>query len=294
MNDIGSSLFPKLAPRAADAHKGDFGKAWIVGGSLGMAGAPALAGKACLRSGVGLISIAAPRCVQPTVAGFLPDFMTAPLDDDGCSIAESALPTILECFANATAGAIGPGMGRSDGLDQVVARVYEQVRCPLVVDADALNALATNQATVTKPGGPRILTPHPGEFARLRGKPLADPRNEAERVAAAGDYARLDPTGQTIVLLKGRRTVVTDGVRYAVNTTGNPGMATGGSGDVLTGVLTALLCQGMSLLDAARLGAHVHGIAGDLAATELGEMSLTASDLVGWLPAAWKACQGPA
>ena len=153
----------------------------------------------------------------------------------------------------------------------------------MVVDADALFALAENPSVIAQPGGIRVLTPHPGEFARLAGKVP----ETAARTAAAADFARRDSSGKTVVVLKGHHTVVTDGVKFSINHTGNPGMATGGSGDVLTGIITALLCQGLSPFEAARLGVYVHGLAGDLAAADLGQVSLIASDLIHFLPRAF-------
>jgi NAD(P)H-hydrate epimerase len=152
----------------------------------------------------------------------------------------------------------------------------------MIFDADALNALSQRRDQLSQPGGPRILTPHPGEFGRLIGR---ENFPTSERESLAGELAR--KTG-AVVLLKGHRTVITDGRQTAINTTGNPGMATGGTGDVLTGIITALVCQKLSPFDAARLGAHVHGLAGDLAAAELGEVSMIASDLVEYLPLAWR------
>jgi NAD(P)H-hydrate epimerase len=165
---------------------------------------------------------------------------------------------------------------------------YRDIDKPMVVDADALFALAERTETLTKPGGPRILTPHPAEFARIVGSVPAGP----QRSAAAAELARRGTEGKTIVVLKGHNTVVTDGSRFSINQTGNPGMATGGSGDVLTGIITALLCQGLEPFDAARLGVHVHGLAGDLAAEELGQVSMIASDLIHYLPKAFRAVVG--
>jgi NAD(P)H-hydrate epimerase len=154
----------------------------------------------------------------------------------------------------------------------------------MVVDADALFALAESQDVLGKPGGMRVLTPHPGEFARLTNE-LPE---KARRIEAAAELAGRDPSGKTVVLLKGHQTVVTDGQRYSINKTGNPGMATGGSGDVLTGVITGLLCQGLSPFDAARLGAYLHGSAGDMAAEAMGQVSLIATDLIEHLPQAFQ------
>jgi len=278
---------PRLPPRDPEAHKGSFGTALIVGGSLGMTGAAALAGMAALRGGAGLVRVAVPRQCLAVVAAIEPSYMTAPLaDDDAGRIAEAAYDRIVELAETATVVACGPGLGRSPGLDRLVARLYQEVRRPMVVDADALNALAAQPEVLAKPGGSRILTPHPGEFARLIGRKLD---REASRQAAV-DAAR---RWGVVVVLKGHRTFVTDGRRQYRNTTGNPGMATGGSGDSLTGLVTALACQGPEPYDAARLGVYLHGLAGDLAARQLGEVSIIAGDLVRFLPQAILTHQTP-
>lgn len=274
---------PRLPPRQPDSHKGDFGRALLIGGSQGMAGAIAMAGMSALRSGAGLVKLATPSACQTTVAGFEPSAMTIPLpcDADG-RISLAALPVISEIAKEATVVALGPGLDRSDELVEVVARLYDTLTQPMVVDADALNALSRRPAALEHAAGPRVLTPHPGEFGRLIG------RNEipiAQRENLARVFAKR--TG-AILVLKGHRTVITDGRQLALNETGNPGMATGGTGDVLTGIITALVCQKLSPYDAARLGAHVHGLAGDLAASELGEVGMIASDLIEYLPTAWQ------
>jgi NAD(P)H-hydrate epimerase len=173
-------------------------------------------------------------------------------------------------------------MGRSDELVELVGGLYQTLALPMVVDADALFALAQHTAALAHPPAPRILTPHPGEFARLLGGRKIEPH---EREAQAQSFAKR--TG-TIVVLKGHQTVVTDGRNSYVNMTGNPGMATGGTGDVLTGIITALVCQDLAPFDAARLGVYVHGLAGDLAAVELGQVAMVSSDLIKYLPRAWK------
>jgi ADP-dependent NAD(P)H-hydrate dehydratase len=271
---------PKLPPRKPDAHKGDFGTALIVGGSRGMSGAVALAGMAALRGGAGLVRLAVPDVCLETVAGFEPSYMTVPLPADAeGKIIINALPQIIEISKAASVLALGPGLGRSEDLSQLVARLYQEIEKPMVVDADALNALSTKPDILAKHAGPRILTPHPGEFARLVGKKLD---GDARRQAAVELAGRCG----VVVLLKGHRTLVTDGKRQAINITGNPGMATGGSGDVLTGLITALLCQHIEPFAAAQLGAHLHGLAGDLAAKEKGEISLIARDLIEFMPEA--------
>jgi NAD(P)H-hydrate epimerase len=282
MANSANEPLPKLLPRKADAHKGDFGTALIVGSSRGMSGAAALAGMAALRGGAGLVRIAVPDVCLETVASFEPSYMTVPLPNDAAGrIALAALPKIIELSTAASVLALGPGLGRSDELNQLVGRLYREIEKPMVVDADALNALSTQPEIIGKPGGPRVLTPHPGEFARLVGKKLdGDRRLEAavELAARCG----------VVVLLKGHRTLITDGTKQAINTTGNPGMASGGSGDILTGLITALLCQHLEPFAAAQLGAHLHGLAGDLAAKERGEVSLIARDLVEFLPWAFR------
>ncbi len=277
-----NASLPHLPPRKPDAHKGDFGVALIVGGSRGMAGAAALAGMAALRGGAGRVRLAVPDVVLETVAGFEPSYMTEPLPSDAAGrIAYAALDRIAELAETATVVACGPGLGRSADLDRLVVRLYREIARPMVFDADALNALAVEPEMLDRPGGPRILTPHPGEFARLVGVKL----DGAEREQAAVELAA---RCGVVVVLKGHATLVTDGVRRAINATGNPGMATGGTGDVLTGLVTALACQGLEPFDAARLGVHLHGLAGDLAVEDIGEVSLVAADLVEYLPEAFQ------
>ncbi|MEM6329247.1 MAG: ADP/ATP-dependent (S)-NAD(P)H-hydrate dehydratase [Planctomycetota bacterium] len=321
MIDLTDTPLPTLAPRRANSHKGDYGRAMIVGGSRGMSGAVAMAGLACLRSGAGLVTLAVPESVQQTVAGLCPAYTTHGLvEDDRGRIHWANAYDLAVIAPDYDAWAVGPGLGGpglggpgmggpgmgGPGLSQtgvgwpdqsaeLVGRMYADWPGPLLVDADGLNALAAQEHThgplLTRPGGPRILTPHPGEFATLAGggdaKAAASSGEDARRVDAAAELAYRDETSQTVVVLKGHRTVVTDGRRYALNPTGNPGMATGGSGDVLTGVITALVCQELPPLEAARLGVFVHGRAGDLAAAKTGQASLIATDLIDHLPPAF-------
>ena len=294
---------PRLAPRRADSHKGDYGRVLLIGGSQGMAGAIALAGMAALRSGAGLVQLAVPQSCQGVVAGFEPSYMVAGLPEkDGC-IAYDARMRLKELLATATVVACGPGMGRTRGVTQLVGWLYAKLDRPLVIDADGLNALAECDALMRPAAGVRLLTPHPGEFRRLvaavkvPGIDAASP-SACGQESTAGAAARrqndaaaaplLAAHSKATIVLKGHGTVVTDGTRTVVNTTGNPGMATGGAGDVLTGVIAALLAQGLGAFEAAQLGAFVHGLAGDLAAAELGEVSLIASDLVRYLPRAFQ------
>jgi NAD(P)H-hydrate epimerase len=286
LTNITSSPLPKLPLRAPDSHKGNFGHALVVGGSRGMSGSISLTGLATLRSGAGLVTLAVPRAIQDVVAGFNPSYMTRGIASASEHMAKAAADEVLALAEGMTVLALGPGLSRAPGVADFVARLYRDVKQPMVVDADALVALAEHIDLLAQTTAVRVLTPHPGEFARLtRTKPAAD---DASRTLAAGELASASgsTSAPTIVVLKGHHTIITDGSRYALNQTGNPGMATGGTGDVLTGIITALLAQGLAPFDAARLGVHIHGLAGDLAAEKLGQVSLIASDLIDYLPAA--------
>jgi NAD(P)H-hydrate epimerase len=291
MINVSAEPLPRLAPRRPDSHKGDYGRVLILGGSRGMAGAPSITGLAALRSGAGLVTIAAPASAQPIIAAFSPCYMTVPLVEDDYGLADLAnVVDLLEARERFDVWAVGTGLNQSEGVTELVAQLYRDIPRPMVVDADGLNALAAtlkrNPQALNNPAGPRILTPHPGEMARLTGY-LPPPETDGRAEQAAGLCER-DSTGKTIVLLKGHETVVTDGKSLAVNHTGNPGMATGGTGDCLTGVIAALLGQHLDPFQAARLGAHVHGLAGDLAVKDLGQISLIATDLINYLGAAFR------
>jgi ADP-dependent NAD(P)H-hydrate dehydratase len=278
------SALVTLPARQPDSHKGDFGRVLLIGGSRGMTGAISLSGMAALRAGAGLVRLAVPLVCQDGVAGFEPSYMTIGLPNDAAGkISLRARDQVTELAEKATVVGCGPGLGRSAGLDDLVSWLYTRLEQPAVFDADALNALAADGNALSRPGGPRLITPHPIEFQRLLGRSERMDRGELEREAVAFAARR-----GMVVLLKGHRTLITDGTRQAHNTTGNPGMATGGTGDVLTGLATALIGQRLSPFDAARLAAHIHGLAGDLAAQELGQVSLIASDLVKWLPQAFR------
>ncbi len=274
---------PEIPSRPAEGHKGSFGRVLIVAGSRGMSGAAALAGLGALRGGAGLVYLAVPHSVVPIVAAIEPSYLTIALPESrGGRIGRGAIARLVEPCRRMNALAIGPGLGQSRGVEKVVASLYAGLAQPLVVDADGLNALAIMPEQVGEHAGPRILTPHPGEFARLTGVEIHDVQSRREELAAAfaADHG-------VIVLLKGPGTVVTDGERVYVNTTGNSGMGTGGTGDVLTGLITALLAQGLPPFEAAQLGAWMHGRAGDLAAAECSQPGLVASDLPRYLGRVW-------
>jgi NAD(P)H-hydrate epimerase len=275
---------PPLPARPDDAHKGTFGRVLIVAGSRGMSGAASLAGLGALRGGAGLVYVAAPAGIVPIIAAVEPSYLTIPLPENAAGrLSDDASDTLESLAANQSAIAIGPGWGQSDELTELACRLYTTVECPMVVDADALNALAKHPDVLSSAPVARILTPHPGEFARLVDSDIATIQTNREELAA--EFAR---NHGVVLLLKGRGTVITDGHQLAINDTGNSGMATGGAGDVLTGLIAALLAQGMAAFEAAQLGAHLHGIAGDLAADDLSQPGLIASDLPHYLALAWK------
>lgn len=273
----------ELPARPIEGNKGTFGRALIVAGSVGMSGAAALSGLAALRGGAGLVTVAVPAPIQPIVASIEPSYMTLglPATSDG-QFSRSIVQHLEKLVPKASAVACGPGWGQSDELAEILGWLMDNVRQPLVIDADALNLLARAPDMLGQATGPRILTPHPGEFARLINSDVATVQRQ--RIDLAVDFAAKQ---RVIVLLKGAGTVITDGTRVAVNTTGNSGMGTGGTGDVLTGLITALLCQGLDAFAAARLGAHLHGLAGDLAAADLSQPGLIASDLPRYFGPAW-------
>ena len=283
---------PPAPIRPADAHKGTFGRVLIIGGSRGMSGAPSLAGLGALRGGAGLVFVAVPSEVLPIVAAIEPSYLTIPLateEEHGCLSVEG-LTGLRKACENKDAIALGPGLGTSRGVAAIVNSLFTELPQPMVVDADALNVLAVSGG-VGRPAlnaaGPRILTPHPGEFARLIGRDIATVQSQRTKLAAEFAAAH-----GVIVVLKGQGTVITDGDRVAINRTGNPGLATGGSGDVLTGLIAALLAQGLPPFEAAQLGAHLHGLAGDLATVELSQPGLIASDLPRFLTQAWRRLLG--
>jgi NAD(P)H-hydrate epimerase len=244
-----------------------------------MSGAATLAGLGALRGGAGLVYLAVPEAILTIVASSEPSYLTIPLPHDPQGrLTRQAGALVQARLEEMTAAAIGPGLGQSPELTELVRGLYVSTTCPLVIDADGLNALAGGPIEKFRPAGPRILTPHPGEFSRLTGQSPETVSNS--RALSAVTLARA--TGACVVL-KGPGTVVTDGTQVYINTTGNSGMATGGSGDVLTGLMTALLAQGMAPFAAAQLGVYLHGLAGDLASQELSQPGLIASDLPRYL-----------
>jgi ADP-dependent NAD(P)H-hydrate dehydratase len=278
------SDIPKLKPRAVDGHKGDYGKVCIIAGSVGMSGAAALAGRAALRAGAGLVRVATPKSVLPIVAAIEPSFTTIALPEDGAGrISAKAIHAVLEAAGQNDAVAFGPGIGISGALRSILERLLDQQNLRLVIDADGLNNLAGLKNWPARLKAKLILTPHPGEMKRLWSGLFREqlPPDRQEQAI------QLSKRTNAVVVLKGAGTVVTDGEKVYINKTGNPGMATAGSGDVLTGVITALLGQGLCDFDAAVLGVYIHGLAGDIAAERIGQVSLMTTDIIDSLPDAF-------
>jgi len=266
------SLLPDRNPWG---HKGNFGRLLLLCGSKGYTGAAFFAAMGALRSGAGVVFLGVPESIYAIEAVKLNEPVIFPLPDAGGRLSAAAVPEILPRLPRMDAVLVGPGLGQSEGTLAVVRAVLEKAECPVVVDADGINVLSAHRDLLRGRKSPTILTPHDGEFARLGGVIGED------RMAAAADLA--DDLG-CIVLLKGHETCITDGTDGYINTTGNPGMAVGGSGDVLAGVITALLGAGLPPLEAAACGAWLHGAAGDRCASELGQYGMLPTDMLSALP----------
>ncbi len=276
-----------MPPRPPFSHKGSYGRVLVVAGSTGMTGAAALASEAALRAGAGLVTLAIPKRLNPILEGLLPEVMTLPLPEtDVGSLAASATSPILE-FAKKTKSilAIGPGLSQHPETVSLVHQLIrenreQRVDLRMVIDADGLNALAQDRETLSRLNSEAVLTPHPGEMARLTN--TAVPTLEADRIGTAQQFA--SEHGVTLVF-KGAPTVTSDpNGNLWINSTGNPGMATGGMGDVLTGVIAGLMAQGIPSESAAALGVYLHGLSGDIAAETLGMHGLIASDVLKTVP----------
>ena len=279
---------PKLSRRKIDSHKGDFGKVLIVGGSRGMIGAPVLAASGALRAGAGLVKMALPKSIQLACASLEPCATSLALPESAAgSFSTAAITKITAAAKDHDVLAVGPGLDKSTALVKLLGAVSALKNKPVVIDADGLNNLCQIKDWPKKVRAKLVLTPHPGEAKRLWAslKKTAWPKKRQNAALA------LAKTCQQIVVLKGARTIVTDGSRIYVNKTGNPGMATGGTGDVLTGVIAALIAQGLDRFEAAVLGVYLHGRAGDLAAEMTGQVSLTAGDLLEVLPDSFRHIQ---
>jgi NAD(P)H-hydrate epimerase len=282
-------LAPLIGPRPPDSNKGNYGHVLVVGGSLGKAGAAAMAGIAVLRAGAGLSTVATPKSVLATVAGFHPELMTEPLPETGAGTMSSDARERIEQLAKGKSVlAIGPGISRDAQTAELVRKLIASLQSSIVLDADGLNAFEGRTEELNGKGRTLVITPHPGEMARLAGCSIADV--QSNRLQVARKFAR---EHEVIVVLKGHRTLVVqpDGEAW-VNTTGNPGMSTGGTGDVLTGMTAGMMAQHSKNSFAAVLAAvHLHGLAGDVMRERVGEHSLVATDLLRGLPEAFRRTQ---
>ncbi len=270
-----------LPIRGLNSHKGNYGRALMVAGSRGMTGAAILASKAALRSGVGMLHLAIPEELNDILETQLTEVMTVPFQIPGGNVKEfNGVEDIIIGLQRSDVVALGPGLGRSKETEIIVERVLREAKCPVILDADALNVLPNMLKLLKKVKSRCILTPHPGEMAKLTGLSISE-INE-NRIKVAKDFSK---KYGVIVVLKGASTVITDEQGHVyLNTTGNPGMATAGSGDVLTGIITALVGQKIELIDAAMAGVYIHGRAGDEAAKITGEYGMIASDMVREVP----------
>jgi NAD(P)H-hydrate epimerase len=279
-------IAPLIGPRPLNANKGSFGHVLVIGGSVGKAGSVAMAGMAALRSGAGLSTVATPKSVLATVAGFHPEVMTEPLDEtDAGTISTRAGERMNAVIKGMTVLAVGPGISRNPETSDFVRSLVVKSKTPLVLDADGLNAFEGRAAELNGKGRTLVITPHPGEMARLTESTIA--AVQRDRINVARTFAR---EHELIVVLKGHRTLIAqpDGTVW-VNTTGNPGMATGGTGDILTGMVAGLIAQNpQHIVEAVIAAVHLHGLAGDVARESMGEHSLVATDLVKALPEAFR------
>ncbi len=284
---------PRLPVRPRAMHKGEAGKLFCIAGSVGMVGAAALCSRAAMRAGAGLVRVGMPWRLAAVVAGRDPNVMTTalPETEDGTLSAMSPAK-ILKALEGFHGVVIGPGLSTNPQTVQALRTLLPEVSQRMVLDADALNAIALDDCEglhdLHREQGLPILTPHPGEMARLLGNPEAAPslrEDTKTRAATAFEFAR---KFKVLLVLKGPGTVVTDGERLYVNGTGNPGMATAGMGDVLAGVIGALRCQNFDPFDAAVLGVYLHGLAGDISCAKMGPFGMLATDVIEDLPAAFK------
>jgi ADP-dependent NAD(P)H-hydrate dehydratase / NAD(P)H-hydrate epimerase len=277
---------PLIGPRPADSNKGNYGHVLIVGGSLGKAGAAAMAGMAALRAGAGLSTVATPKSVLATVGGFHPELMTEPLaETDAGTISSAALDRVNELSKGKTVLAIGPGISREAQTSELVRALVTKSELPIVLDADGLNAFEGRTNELSGKSRTLVITPHPGEMARLAG--ISIPEVQKDRLGIARQFAR---EHELIVVLKGNRTLIVhpSGDTW-VNPTGNPGMSTGGTGDILTGMVAGMIAQNPKNIFAAVTAAvYLHGLAGDVMREKVGEHSLVATDLLLGLPDAFQ------
>ncbi len=270
-----------MEKRNPESHKGDYGHLFILGGSPGLTGAVCLSALSALRSGCGLVTVGIPESLNNVLEVKLTEAMSLPLPETESHTfsLKAVKPAITFIKEKADGVVIGPGISLERETSEFVKEMIRRIDKPLVIDADALKIISSDLLILKNKKNPPILTPHPGEMKFLIGKDI--PEIQKNRVKYAEDFAK---KYGAIVILKGHHTVVSDGEKSYINLTGNPGMATAGSGDVLSGIIGSFLVQGMEPFQAAKMGVYIHGLAGDLALKEKGEVSLIASDIIEYLP----------
>ncbi len=295
MNLENSPLLSCLFARPSDSHKYHYGRVLVIGGSNAMAGAPVLAGRAALRSGAGVVELCVPECVSAIAASFDPCLITHHFSSDayGC-FAPECINDLMLLATRADAVVCGPGLGRSPTIVSMVKKLWQELPRTMIVDADALFALSQMLTDdIANHNGARIITPHMGEMQRLimNNDLNLEESDENYRARLENEACQFAKNHAIVVVLKGHNTLITDGVRKIHNATGNPGMATAGSGDVLTGVIAALIGQGLPIFEASQFAVKAHGLSGDFAAQAFTQLSMTANDMVEFLSKAWQHLQ---
>jgi hydroxyethylthiazole kinase-like uncharacterized protein yjeF len=283
---------PKLATRKSNTHKGSYGRVLILAGSPGLTGAAYLCSKAALRSGSGIVTLGIPESLNPIMETKLTCVMTYPLPETKAStLSNKGKKKILKLCETHDAVALGPGLSQQPETRELILWLIKNIDRPMVIDADALNALTNKVDTLHKIKKNVVLTPHPGEMSGLTNlgsaRDVQKARLNTTTTFVQSIQKEIAVPNKLILVLKGDKTIVTDDRRVYTNCTGNPGMATAGSGDVLTGIIVSLIGQGLDVFDASQLGVYLHGLAGDIAAKKKGELSMIASDIIDYLPDAF-------
>ncbi len=283
---------PELTPRKRDTHKGSYGRVLVLAGSPGMTGAAYLCSKAALRSGSGIVTLGIPESLNHIMEVKLTCVMTYPLPETKAStLSDKGRKEILKLCETHDVVALGPGLSQQPETRELILWLLKNIDRTMVIDADGLNALADNVNVLHKIKQNVVLTPHPGELSRLTGlrsaKDVQKDRLNTATQFVQSVQGKLGDEKKLVLVLKGNKTIVADYGRIYANRTGNPGMATAGAGDVLTGIIVSLIGQGLDVFDASQLGVYIHGLAGDIAAKKNGESSLIASDIIDYLPDAF-------
>ena len=289
---VKTKKLPKLNPRKRNSHKGSYGRVLVLAGSPGLTGAAYLCSKAALRSGSGIVTLGVPESLNPIMEAKLTCVMTHPLPETKAStLSNKGKKKIMKLCESHDVVALGPGLSQQPETRELILWLIQNIDRNMVIDADGLNALSDNVNVLQKIKRHSVLTPHPGEMSRLASLGLAKDVQK-DRLNTASQFVqsiqkKLNNEGKLTLVLKGDKTIVANSRKVYVNRTGNPGMATAGTGDVLTGIIASLIGQGYDVFDASQLGVYIHGLAGDIAAKKKGEHSMIASDIIEYLPDAF-------